>query len=475
MKYSLLPLPLLIVCSILASCGSAGGQGGIRPQQQWEYSEPSTNPALKNLSVGVVHSAATKKSLAELEGYIRYSDRYDPRQLFQPLNDVLKRSFSSMSRFESVAEALDAGFDTAIVLDVKYEKGEGSGQYEGLALNAAFFGRDKRQIAVIETESRKRLSWPPRSMIPQVSRDVVAAFAAGLATAPGLAQYAEAPRPGVASAAPASPASSAAPAAAPATVPAVRAFRSNVDYPSYRLAENANKFALVIGVEAYSDVVAAPHAVRDAVAVKRHLLAMGYPERNVILLADQKAGKSAFEKYLEAWLPANTDERSSVFVYFSGHGAPSPANGQAYLVPWDGDPKFIDTTGYSVKRLYEKLNALKARKILVAMDACFSGAGGRSVIAAGTRPLVGKLDLGSAASGRVGALSASAADETSGTMEETGHGLFTFHLLKSLQVAGGRATLSELANALSPKVRDAARRENRDQTPQLIGDGSLSF
>ena len=68
------------------------------------------------------------------------------------------------------------------------------------------------------------------------------------------------------------------------------------------------------GVEAYSDVVAAPHAVRDAVAVKRHLLALGYPERNVILLADQKAGKSSFEKYLEAWLPANTDERSSVFV-----------------------------------------------------------------------------------------------------------------------------------------------------------------
>lgn len=72
--------------------------------------------------------------------------------------------------------------------------------------------------------------------------------------------------------------------------------------------------------------------------MKAHLLASGYPERNIVLLTDQEAGKAGLEKYLD--------------------------DGQAYLVPWDGDPKFLANTGYPVKRLYERLNALKAGRVL---------------------------------------------------------------------------------------------------------------
>ena len=58
-----------------------------------------------------------------------------------------------------------------------------------------------------------------------------------------------------------------------------------------------------------------------------------------------------------------------------------------------------------------------------------------------------------------------------GSDDASGHGLFTYHLLKALNARAGKATLKELFEALSPKVRDAARRDNRDQTPQLVGDG----
>ena len=61
-------------------------------------------------------------------------------------------------------------------------------------------------------------------------------------------------------------------------------------------------------------------------------------------------------------------------VYLSGHGAPDPKSGAAYIVPWDGDPNFLETTAYPVSRLYQKLGALKAREIVVALDSCFSGA-----------------------------------------------------------------------------------------------------
>jgi uncharacterized caspase-like protein len=199
-----------------------------------------------------------------------------------------------------------------------------------------------------------------------------------------------------------------------------------------------------------------------------HLLALGFPERNIIFLRGAQAGRAGIEKYVESWLPRNVKEGSRVVFYFSGHGAPDPVQGQAYLVPWDGDAKFLENTGYPVERLYRKLDALKAREVLVAMDACFSGYGGHSVIAKGTRPLVTKIDDGRGALGRLVVLAASSLDEVTGTEEAQGHGLFTYHLLKGLQEMRGQATARELYDFLKPRVQDAARRQNRDQTPQLM-------
>jgi len=254
--------------------------------------------------------------------------------------------------------------------------------------------------------------------------------------------------------------------------PAPQEIRSDVDSPAYKTAEDPSRFALVIGVEKYQSLPSADFAERDAKAVRAHLLALGYPERNVILLLGAQATKTGIEKYLESWLPRNVKEDSKVFVYYSGHGAPDPQTRQAYLVPWDGDAKFLDTTGYPLKRLYEKLDALKAKQVLVAMDSCFSGAGGRSVLDKGTRPLVNRVDTGAAGLGKVVVLAAAGPDEITGTASGQGHGLFTYYLLKGLNDRRGKSTAKELYDAVLPEVQDAARRDNRDQTPQLRGSGA---
>lgn len=75
-----------------------------------------------------------------------------------------------------------------------------------------------------------------------------------------------------------------------------------------------------------------------------------------------------------------------------------------------------------MKSLYHNLGQLKAKRVVVALDSCFSGAGGRSVLASGVKPLVTKLDLPEMASGNI---------------------------------------------ILKPKVQDAARLHNHDQTPEL--------
>lgn len=252
---------------------------------------------------------------------------------------------------------------------------------------------------------------------------------------------------------------------------ATRIFLSDVDIPAYRLKETPDDYALVIGIDKYESLPDARFAERDAATVREHLLALGFPLRNILYLSGRHASRAGIEKLVESWLPMNVKESSRVLVYFSGHGAPAVEDGQAYLVPYDGDAQYLANTGYSLKRLYKQLNALKAKEVLLVMDACFSGAGGRSVIAKGARPLVLKVDTSLAEDSKVVVFAAASADEITGTEESQGHGLFTYYFLKAINDAKGDAAIADVYGALRPRVNDAARRQGRDQNPQLLPAG----
>jgi len=266
----------------------------------------------------------------------------------------------------------------------------------------------------------------------------------------------------------AAPAAAPSPAPAPAAIPAPAApavpRRSDIDDLPSQGAVRPHAVAVVIGVESYREALPkADFAAADArLAAEYFKRVLGVSEENLALLVDGRATKSDFEKYLEQWLPNHTDKDSDVFVFFSGHGAPDPGKGDAYLVPFDGDPTYIKQTGYSVKRLYALLGKLPAKSVTVALDSCFSGAGGRSVLAKGARPLVTvRTDAPPA---RVTVLAAAAGDQISNSYEEQGHGLFTYFLLKGLKEKGD---FKSAYDYLGPEVSRTARRKyNSDQTPQ---------
>ncbi len=257
----------------------------------------------------------------------------------------------------------------------------------------------------------------------------------------------------------------AAPAAAPA--PTVT---SDVDTPARRDAERPNDYALVIGIESYQSLPKADYGVRDAQTVRRHFEALGVPARNIISLEGPQATGSKLRSYLQQWLPRNIKSESTLFIYYSGHGAPDPANGEAYLVPWDADPMFLTTSAYPLKQFYAELTALKAKRVLVALDACFSGSGGRSVLAKGARPLVAKVDESVPTAANLTVLAAASGSEITGTLDEQAHGIFTYYFLKGL--SGGAKTPRTLYDYLKPHVQDDARRQNREQSPTLAGDGA---
>jgi hypothetical protein len=253
-----------------------------------------------------------------------------------------------------------------------------------------------------------------------------------------------------------------------------------VDQPQFKLSEQPRDFAIVVGIEKYSNAIPDVHfSERDAQAMKNYVLAFGVPERNIKFLVGNRATKANLEAYIEDWLPRNVKEDGRVFFYFSGHGAPDPTAGQAYLLPWDGNPNFLKRTAYPLKRLYAQLNSLKAKQVIVALDSCFSGSGGRSVLAQGARPLVTQVDTAVSPGGKLTVFAASAPTEITATLPEQGHGIFTYYFLKGLggeaKEASGAVTFKGLFDYLKPKVQDAASRQNRDQTPVLEGvlDGEI--
>jgi hypothetical protein len=261
-------------------------------------------------------------------------------------------------------------------------------------------------------------------------------------------------------------------------IPLAPAIKSDVDaLPPVMVKQARNTYAIVIGIENYRQKLPqADFAVRDAQTVNDYLTkVLGYPEENVVTLLNDRAALGDMVKYFEKWLPNNVEPDSTVFVYYSGHGAPNPMTSDAYLVPYDGDPSFIDETGYSLKRMYAALGKLPAKEVIVALDSCFSGAGGRSVVAKGSRPLVMNLKSTVVLPKNMTVLSASSGNQTSSTYDEKGHGLFTYFMLKGIKneevvKQDGSLAISDLYGYIKPQVERIARKQyNNEQTPQLIG------
>jgi hypothetical protein len=101
--------------------------------------------------------------------------------------------------------------------------------------------------------------------------------------------------------------------------PAAKPIRSDIDaVPAFTAAPRPDDYAVVIGVERYQGLPPSDFSKNDAVVFSRYLQALGYPARNIELVTDDKATKSAIEKALEAWLVNHAKKGSRIIVYSFG-------------------------------------------------------------------------------------------------------------------------------------------------------------
>lgn len=135
--------------------------------------------------------------------------------------------------------------------------------------------------------------------------------------------------------------------------------------------------ALIIGVGTYQDqgVRNVPITVEDArqvAAVVRDPRYCGYPENQVTLLHDVSATRDNLLQALDKLASVTQDD--TVFIFYSGHGM----YGQDgyYLTSHDTkleDNSIVSGTGLHERELLEKIQAIRANRILLIFNACHSG------------------------------------------------------------------------------------------------------
>jgi hypothetical protein len=136
-------------------------------------------------------------------------------------------------------------------------------------------------------------------------------------------------------------------------------------------------YALIVGVGA--DL---PNTVDDAeglAGVLEDSERCGYPPEQVQLLTGPAADRSAVLAALDN-LAQNTDQESTVVVYFSGHGyvVSTSVDDIYFLMPYGYDVKHLKTTAIKGAEFTAKLGAIPAKKLLVLLDCCHAGGVGEA-------------------------------------------------------------------------------------------------
>ncbi len=232
-------------------------------------------------------------------------------------------------------------------------------------------------------------------------------------------------------------------------------------------------FAFIIANENYP-TAKVPYALNDGWMFEEYCkTCLGIGENHIRLFEDATGGNiiSCVEQIKEI---ANAyDGDASIILYYAGHGVPDEKNNTAYILPIDGNSSDIATTGYSLAKLYKELSELKLKSIIIFLDACFSGAKREDDMLIAGRGVAIKV-RDEEPQGNMVVFSASTGDETAHQLEDKGHGLFTYYLLKKMQETGGNVSLGDLSDYVTKQVkRQSVVINNKKQTPTIIPSQTL--
>lgn len=221
----------------------------------------------------------------------------------------------------------------------------------------------------------------------------------------------------------------------------------------------ADAHALVIGVSRYRHLPALP-ATSDAHDVAAALVEpglCGYPAAHVRTVLEEEATRARWLEEL-ARLAQVTTSSSSVFLYFSGHGAALPG-GEGFLLPVDAQVDSFESlmaTALGTGELARALAKVPAARLTVVLDCCRASAlAPPELPASGAALPAGSLAALARGRGRA-VLAASSREGSSYVLPGQRNGVFTGLLLEGLRGAapgvGGVIRVCDLYHYVQEQV-----------------------
>ncbi len=250
---------------------------------------------------------------------------------------------------------------------------------------------------------------------------------------------------------------------------------------------NSDAIAVIIGNQNYrGDTPDVAYALRDVSMMREYLqTTFGFKPGNILYYENASLGDMRTLFGTESG-PGRIqdlvhDGESDVFVFYSGHGAPSTDDGTGYLMPVDGNTNNLDATGYKLDLLYENLSKINSNSTTVVIDACFSGASGSGEMLINKASPIGiKVNNPAENLGDdVVVVAAASGSQIASWYTEKRYGLLTYFFLKGVKgnadlngdkkitVGELRKYLTDSSDGLPYKARALYGRE---QIPQVFGN-----
>jgi len=246
-----------------------------------------------------------------------------------------------------------------------------------------------------------------------------------------------------------------------------------------KVKQDKNKIAIIIGIEKYKTLknIDAPYANRDANAFRAYAnRALGIPNKNIKVLIDENATRGETLKALTLWLPQIARGKGKdIYIFFAGHGLASDDGKNLYILPQDGDAALLQYTAISRLEVFELINRVEPNSVTMFFDTCYSGqTRDEEMLVAGLRPIRLAAEEQDAPNNFT-IFTASNYDQTSGSINEAKHGIFSYYLMKGMEGQADsnedkKITNGELIAYLKQNVSEEAFINNRQQEPMLSGD-----
>ncbi|MBU0929433.1 MAG: caspase family protein [Spirochaetes bacterium] len=132
------------------------------------------------------------------------------------------------------------------------------------------------------------------------------------------------------------------------------------------------QYAVIIGIDRYKEWNALRNAVSEARKIKG-ILSSRYYIDEFIELYDGAATAGSIRKLFAEDLPRKLKKEDSLFIFYAGHGYLDSSN-TGFWIAADGVKDVYDQRGWIPnQQIRNYLSMMKAQRVLVVADACFSG------------------------------------------------------------------------------------------------------